>query len=67
MPSCYPPGVSGLEREISGPDHETQETRWCDSCQRETPHSVWRYRRHENAECDECLHESERGLGPDSF
>lgn len=62
-----PPGVRGAEPQIAGPDREYLEVRFCDSCQEDTEHEIWRYGRIEDRECRVCLHESESEIGPDSF
>lgn len=67
MLSNLPPGCTGHEPAIAGPDHETQEIRYCEPCDADTAHDVWRYGLQEISECTVCLHESERDLGPDSF
>lgn len=62
-----PPGVTGCEREIFGPDWEGDEIRFCGPCDADTVHDVWRCGLQELSECTVCLHESERDLGPDHF
>lgn len=55
MTSNYPPGVTGNEYAISGPDFEKEEERMCAKCERTTLHfiaghhdiGVW-------AECEVC-------------
>lgn len=36
MLSNYPPGVTGLEYEISGPTFEAETVEWCSACEAET-------------------------------
>lgn len=53
----FPPGVTGNEYEISGPDEERQEDRFCSQCDDDTPHNVYRYRLQLWGECIPCGHE----------
>lgn len=68
MLSNLPPGCTGNEPQIAGPDREYAELRFCDGCcDDETMHDIWRYGRIEVRECRVCLHESESEIGPDSI
>lgn len=67
MLASFPPGVTGNEKKIAGPDREHVEVRFCDSCQEDTEHEIWLCGRIEDRECRVCLHEFEREIGPDSF
>lgn len=66
MLANLPPGVTGNETYFDC-DIESEAVRYCESCDRDTPHYIWRHRRLETTECHECLHESESELGPDSI
>ena len=34
--SNYPPGVTGNEYEIAGPDSEWEDTNYCEKCEKDT-------------------------------
>ena len=34
--SNYPPGVTGNEYQIAGPDSEWEETHYCEKCEKDT-------------------------------
>jgi hypothetical protein len=50
----YPPGVTGYEREIQGPDEEWEEDRECEWCEWQGRVEIQRYRREETWECPRC-------------
>jgi hypothetical protein len=53
--SNYPPGVTGNEYEIAGPDWETSTVlRYCERCQEEQTGTQYGCRRWEAWECDVC-------------
>ena len=54
MMSNYPPGVTGLEYEIAGPDSETEEERFCPKCEKEQSGFLQTYRNQGWWTCDEC-------------
>lgn len=58
MPSpfgwSYPPGVTGREIEIAGPDSEEDEVRYCPDCDREQDGLTVGYRGHLTWECGTC-------------
>ena len=54
QPMDYPPGVTGAELEIAGPDWEHEEDRVCGECGYEGPGYSWGYGRHAEWTCPEC-------------
>lgn len=52
--SGYPPGVTGLEYEIAGPDHEEEREEHCIGCDAEIVQSVEGYRGQEWFRCSLC-------------
>lgn len=65
--SNFPPGIRGDEPQIAGPDREYEAWRFCEACDNDTTHIIWRYGLTEALECRECGHESESEIGPDSI
>jgi len=67
--SNYPPGVTGNEYEIAGPDFESEGDRYCDQCEKESFHFIDGYRGSVTARCEECSNEidisDEYGEDPD--
>lgn len=68
--SNYPPGVTGNEYAISGPEREWEEDRFCDECEKDTRHTCQAHRDHGAwANCNECGQETditdELETGPD--
>lgn len=68
----YPPGVTGREIEISGPDNEWAETRECKQCDEDTEHECWSHHDHgAYARCTVCdeqheIPDDEFGPDPDA-
>ena len=52
--SNYPPGVSGFEYEIAGPDAEWNKSLWCDECDRITLFTCQSYQNTYSAACTVC-------------
>ena len=52
--SNYPPGVSGNEYEISGPDTETESEQECPTCEAVVPGMEFTYRHDRWWVCDNC-------------
>ena len=52
--SNYPPGVTGNEYEIAGPDTEDEVQDWCDHCESVQNGVVQTYRREAWFICDAC-------------
>lgn len=62
----YPPGVTGNEYEIAGPDHEWEAERWCSNCQASTTHTCQSYGGEAWASCEVCDQTEEiEMVGPD--
>lgn len=57
--SNYPPGVTGGEYEVAGPDAEEEQERFCRHCEEVQPGMLQMYRRRVWWVCDEC------GMGDD--
>jgi len=57
--SNYPPGVTGREYQIAGPDHDYEEDRTCEKCGERCEHYVEQYEGCEWATCTECGHTTE--------
>jgi hypothetical protein len=52
--SNYPPGVSGFELEIAGPDYEKEIGMTCHNCPYEGDVEAWFYGGVANFECPSC-------------
>jgi len=68
--SNYPPGVSGNEYEISGPDWEQETTRYCDLCRQERDVTVYGHQRQAWWTCPVCdmdWDEDEPYIDPDDY
>ena len=52
--SNYPPGVTGNEYEIAGPDSEWEETRYCEKCEKDTVFGCETFRKQRSGICTEC-------------
>ncbi|MGH7918837.1 MAG: hypothetical protein ACREQM_02700 [Candidatus Dormibacteraceae bacterium] len=55
----YPPGVTGTEYAICGPDWEREEKRWCATCERDRAGMLQGYRRDTWFVCDSCGEQTE--------
>jgi len=53
----YPPGVTGNEYEIAGPDWEREEAHRCFHCDEVTTHTVCGFQGQVWQTCEVCLHE----------
>lgn len=63
----YPPGISGNEYEIAGPDQDGEDDRWCKDCEKETLHEWARYRHDWWATCTECGRETDGVVGEEDW
>lgn len=63
--SNYPPGVTGNEYEIAGPDREFTDERECDHCDRLVTVDVVQYRWEEWWTCPACGGDNQRVNEPD--
>ena len=61
--SNYPPGVTGNEYEIAGPDSEWEEDLYCAKCEKTTTFSCESFQKQRSGVCSEC--ESDIDLGHD--
>lgn len=52
--SNYPPGVTGGEFAIAGPDFETEERHWCRRCDAERDGLLYGFGPERWWVCDEC-------------
>lgn len=52
--SNYPPGVTGNEYAIAGPDHELERDAWCNECEAVMAGVEQWYRRERWWTCDTC-------------
>ena len=52
--SNYPPGVTGMEYEIAGPDRLREEMRYCPTCNTKTEGMRQGYRSSAWWDCDAC-------------
>jgi len=59
MSSNYPPGVTGNEYEIAGPDMESEDNRRCEECDKNTDHYIEGYRGIVTIQCQACSDESD--------
>ena len=59
--SNYPPGVTGNEYEIAGPDDEWESEHYCEKCEKTTTFRCESFRKQRSGICSEC--ESELDLG----
>jgi len=50
----YPPGVSGNEYEINGPDWEHESVEWCEHCRHDQPGTFFGYGKQVWFTCSEC-------------
>lgn len=55
----YPPGVTGREFAIAGPDFEGEVERYCPTCEKVTPFEAASYRDQAWGTCEVCLTEDE--------
>jgi hypothetical protein len=62
MASNYPPGVTGSEFQIAGPDREWEVERWCETCQASTSQVGQSYRHESWFWCSVCENTED---GPD--
>ena len=59
--SNYPPGVTGNEYEIAGPDDEWESEHYCGTCEKTTMFSCESFRGQRSGICGEC--DSDLDLG----
>ena len=52
--SNYPPGVTGNEYEIAGPDSEWEDTHNCEKCEKDTLFSCESFQKQRSGICSEC-------------
>ena len=52
--SNYPPGVTGNEYEIAGPDDEWESEHYCEKCEKDTIFSCESFRKQRSGVCSEC-------------
>jgi len=54
MSSNYPPGVTGNEYEIAGPDEQWDEEYFCEKCETDTMFSCESFQGQRSGVCGEC-------------
>ena len=52
--SNYPPGVTGNEYEIAGPDDEWESEHYCGTCEKTTLFRCESFRKQRSGICSEC-------------
>ena len=52
--SNYPPGVTGNEYEIAGPDDEWESEHYCEKCEKDTMFSCESFQKQRSGICSEC-------------
>ena len=50
----YPPGVTGREYEIAGPDDEWESEHYCEKCEKDTMFSCESFQKQRSGICSEC-------------
>tara|TARA_Y100001949_G_C15909776_1_gene296327 strand:- start:342 stop:617 length:276 start_codon:yes stop_codon:yes gene_type:complete len=50
----YPPGVTGREYEIAGPDDEWESEHYCEKCEKTTMFSCESFQKQRSGICSEC-------------
>ena len=61
----YPPGVTGNEYEIAGPDSEWEETHYCEKCEKDTVFSCESFQKQRSGICSECDSDIDLGHADD--
>ena len=65
MNDNYPPGVTGNEYEIAGPDSEWEEELYCEKCEVVTLFSCESFQKQRSGICNECDNDADLGDGTD--
>ena len=63
--SNYPPGVTGNEYQIAGPDSEWEETHYCEKCEKDTVFSRESFQKQRSGICSECGSDIDLGHADD--
>ena len=65
--SNYPPGVTGNEYEIAGPDNEWEENYYCQKCEKITEFSCESFQKQKSGICSECDFDLDLGSTDDDI
>tara|TARA_B100001964_G_scaffold210472_1_gene244943 strand:- start:222 stop:497 length:276 start_codon:yes stop_codon:yes gene_type:complete len=65
--SNYPPGVTGNEYEIAGPDLTWEDQHYCDDCEKYTEFDFESFRKIISGRCAVCSNEIDLGTYGDYF